>query len=54
MADYQRMYFVIMHAAEIAINTLIAAQREAEEIYSSEPTPEIQLLLPFSDTETPE
>ena len=33
MADYKQMYLILLDAAEKAINTLIAAQRECEEIY---------------------
>ena len=33
MADYKQMYMKLMDAAESAMNILIAAQRQCEEIY---------------------
>lgn len=33
MPDYKKMYLTLLHASEAAINTLIAAQRECEELY---------------------
>ena len=33
--DYKKMYHIMMNAAEKAINILIAAQQECEEIYLS-------------------
>ena len=31
--DYKKMYLIMMNAAEKAMNILIAAQKECEEIY---------------------
>lgn len=44
MPDYKYMYFKLFHATEDAINLLISAQQEAEEMYLSEPEPEIKLI----------
>lgn len=33
MPDYKQMYLTLLSASEAAINTLIAAQRECEELY---------------------
>ncbi len=33
MEDYKQMYFIMMNAAEEAINLLIEAQRRCEELY---------------------
>lgn len=46
MADYKKMYLTMLRASEDAINTLIQAQRECEEMFISEPQPEIHLLEP--------
>ncbi len=40
MPDYQKMYLTLFHAAEEAIDTLIAAQRACEELYLAEDGPE--------------
>lgn len=44
MTDYQSMYYVLMDAAENAINLLIAAQRKCEDIYveTCPPDPEME------------
>ncbi len=42
--DYKYMYFKLFHATEDAINLLISAQQEAEEIYLSEPEPKMNLI----------
>ncbi len=44
MPDYKKMYLTLFKASEDAINTLIAAQRECEEIYLSSPEAEITIL----------
>lgn len=36
MPDYKEMYLKLFRASEEAVNLLIAAQRECEEIYVSE------------------
>ena len=33
MPDYKKMYLTLLNASEEAINTLIAAQQECEELY---------------------
>ena len=53
MADYKKMYYTMFWAAEEAINLLIAAQRECEELYISQPDAASDLpcpedLLPLS------
>lgn len=37
MPDYKEMYFKMVNAAEDAMNILIKAQRECEEMYLSDP-----------------
>ena len=50
MPNYQEMYLKLFRAAEQAINILIAAEQECEELYLS--SPEAKLMqLPLSDTE---
>ena len=45
MPDYKEMYLALFHATEQAIDTLIAAQRECEELYLNAPD-EVLTLLP--------
>ena len=44
MPDYKEMYFKLFRAAEEAINILIAAQRECEELYISQPEPATKVV----------
>lgn len=44
MPDYEKMYCELVRKTEAAINILIAAQRECEEMYISSPPPEITLF----------
>ena len=44
MPDYKEMYLKMFRAAEEAVNILITAQRECEEIYISSPEPEFQVI----------
>lgn len=44
MPDYQEMYRKMVRASEAAINILIEAQRECEELYISFPEPEVRPL----------
>lgn len=44
MPDYKEMYFKLFRAAEEAINILIAAQRECEELYISRPEPAMNVV----------
>lgn len=45
MADYKEMYLKMARASEQAVNILIKAQRECEELYLSAPEPEF-LVFP--------
>lgn len=44
MPDYKEMYLKLFHASVRAINTLIQAQRECEELYISQPEPDLKVL----------
>ena len=44
MSDYKKMYLILFRATEEAINTLIEAQRECEELYISEPETELRVI----------
>jgi hypothetical protein len=44
MPDYKEMYLKMLRASEQAINILIAAQRECEELYISSPQSEFQVI----------
>lgn len=44
MTDYKEMYLTLFRATEQAINTLIEAQRECEELYISEPETELRVI----------
>lgn len=44
MPDYKELYFKLFRASEQAINTLIHAQKECEELYLSDPEPELKLI----------
>ncbi len=46
MADYHEMYLNMARANAKAVNILIQAQQECEEMYMSSPDPEIQVLDP--------
>lgn len=52
MPDYQEMYFTMARATEKAIRILIEAQRQAEEIYLSEPATDIRVLDFKEDTDS--
>ena len=52
MPDYKEMYFKLFRATEKAMEILIDAQRECEEMYISAPTPGIMVFPPLeSDDE---
>ena len=53
MPDYKKMYLTLFRATEQAINTLIEAQRECEELYISGPETELRVisLLDRADNE---
>ena len=44
MPDYKEMYLKMFRASEQAVNILIKAQRECEELYISSPEPELQII----------
>lgn len=44
MPDYKEMYLKLFRATEEALNTLITAQRECEELYLSSPEPELKVI----------
>ena len=44
MPDYEEMYLKLFRATEEAIQILIAAQQECEELYINAPAPEISIL----------
>lgn len=48
MPDYKEMYLTLFRATEQAINTLIEAQRECEELYISNPETELR-VIPLPD-----
>lgn len=42
--DHEEMYLKMFRAAEQAVNVLIAAQRECEELYLSDPPQDFKML----------
>ena len=44
MPEYKKMYLTLFRASEDAINLLVKAQRECEELYLSSPEPELTVL----------
>ena len=51
MPDYKETYLKLFRATEEAVQTLIAAQRECEELYINAPTPELTLFSPADRSE---
>ena len=51
MPDYKEMYLTLFRATEQAINTLIAAQQQCEELYMDAPQGELLLLSKHGETE---
>ena len=50
MPDYKEMYLKLFRASEEAVNLLIAAQRECEELYMNAPEPELKVItMPVAD-----
>ncbi len=48
--DYKEMYLKLFRASEEAVNPLIAAQRECEELYVNTPEPELKVItMPVDD-----
>lgn len=55
MPDYKELYPKLFRASEKAVNGLIAAQRECEELYLSQDEPEPYIsLLPSEKTKNAE
>lgn len=52
MANYKKMYFTLFKASEAAINLLIAAQQECEELYISAPDTQITMIECLRDSDT--
>ena len=48
------MYLTMFQASEDAINLLVKAQQECEEIYMSSPEPEIKVLETEKDRPAPQ
>ena len=44
MPDYKEMYLKLFRASEEAVNILITAQQECEELYNSQPEPELKIV----------
>lgn len=49
MPDYKKMYLTLVKATEEAVDLLVAAQRECEELYISSEELQITLLLTEND-----
>lgn len=52
MADYKEMYLKLFRATEKAMRILEDAQLECEELYISDPEPEIRCLKDLTDSDT--
>lgn len=52
MPDYKEMYLKMLQASEQAVNILIAAQQECEELYISAPQPKFQTISLTSENKT--
>lgn len=50
MPDYKEMYLKLFRASEQAISTLIQVQRECEELYISQPEPDLKVLSISSES----
>ncbi len=44
MPDYKEMYFKMFRASEKALNIIINAQQECEELYNENPSPEFKVV----------
>ena len=51
MANYREMYYKLFRASEKAINILVSAQQDCEEMYLSSPEGEIISLIPKESDE---
>lgn len=52
MPDYKKMYHTMFKTSEAAIELLIAAQQECEELYISAPETEITIIERPRDSDT--
>lgn len=55
MTDYKELYLTLLRASEKAVQTIIAAQQECEEMFISSATPELIIFpeLPDSENQPP-
>lgn len=53
MPDYKELYFKLFRASNQAIELLIAAQQECEELYCSATAPDMKVLT-FTKKDSPE
>ncbi len=51
MPDYEKMYHTLFRATESAVNILIAAQRECEDLYINAPETELKFVPPPEEKE---
>ncbi len=51
MPDYRKMYKKLFKATEDAINVLVAAQQECEEMYMSAPEDELEVVTALRETQ---
>ena len=49
--DYKEMYLKMVRASEQAINILVEAQRDCEELYMSQPEPQLIVLKKEKESE---
>lgn len=53
MPDYQELYLKMFRASEKAIDILIAAQRECEELYTANASPALEVVsFPAGNNQT--
>jgi len=51
MPDYKELYFKMFRASEQAVNVLITAQRECEELYISSSEPDCKVIPLSAETD---
>lgn len=51
MPDYKEMYLKLFRASEQAVNLIISAQRECEEMYIQSPEPALKIAPLMPDQE---
>lgn len=49
MPNYKEMYLTLFRASEKAVNIIIEAQKEVEELYINSPKPEILIIKQNND-----